>query len=133
MARRVSDPIARRLPGVAALARLFDRLAMHRVGRVPLGLIMLLPVALLLDVFDAADELFLGPVGVALSFIAESAFLLALTGSAVPALGFAALDLIPFVDIIPFATLTLLREIARAWREDTPPPYAPGGGPVVDV
>lgn len=115
--RRVDASLASRLPGVGALARLFERIAMVRAGRVPVGLLALLPVALALDVFDAADELVLGPVGVALSFVAEAAFLLALTGSAVPALGFAAIDLVPGIDIVPFATLTLVRQIVRAWKE----------------
>lgn len=130
--RSFDGSIAARLPGVAQLAAAFQRLADLRVGRVPVGLVALLPVALFLDFFDAADELFLGPVGMAVSFLLETGFLLGLTGRATYAFGFAGIDLIPGVDIIPFATLTLVREIARAWNEDEDGVGRPKG-PVIDV
>jgi hypothetical protein len=135
--RRILRPsIATSVPGVSALAALIARIAAVRSGRTPLGLIALLPVAVLLDVFDAADELFLGPVGMAGSFVLETAFVLGVTGRPAYALGFAALDLVPLVDVVPVATLTLVAEIARAYRGEQGP--ASGGfarpeGPVIDV
>lgn len=125
---------AERIPVVGSLASLLRKLAALRAGRVPIGLLTLLPVALLLDFFDAGDELLLGPIGMGTSFLLESAFLLAVTGRPTYALGFAGLDLIPFVDVIPFATITLAREIVRAWNEP-PSERAPDRpqGPVIDV
>lgn len=122
---------ASRLPIVGGLAAWFQRIARARAGRVPIGLLAMLPLALAIDAFDAADELFLGPVGMGAAFVLESAFLLAVTGGIAPAFAFAALDLIPFVDTIPWATILLGREIWRAWRG------GPRGeiptGPVIDV
>ncbi|HEX2022020.1 MAG TPA: hypothetical protein VHH36_04860, partial [Candidatus Thermoplasmatota archaeon] len=77
--RRVHESVASKLPGVGAIASFIESIARIRAGRVPAGLLLLLPVAVLLDVFDAADEL-ATPVGMALSFVLESAFLLAITG-----------------------------------------------------
>lgn len=130
--RTLDDSLAAKVPGVAALARLFQRLSDVRAGRVPVGLLALLPVALLLDLFDVADELVLGPVGVALSFVLETAFVLGLTGRTSYALGFAGVDLIPGVDVIPFATLTLVKAIADAWGGDERASARPEG-PVIDV
>lgn len=135
-ARRASVPerIALAVPGVSSIARLVRRVADYRVGRVPLGLIALLPASLLLDFFDAADELALGPVGMATSFVLETAFLLGVTGRGTWALGGAGIDLIPGVDVLPIATITLLGRIAEAWREGAPDEgrHAPTG-PVIDV
>lgn len=121
--RSFEGSFAERVPGVAALAGVFRGLASLRMGRVPIGLVALLPVAIFLDLFDVADELVAGPLGVGLSFLLESAFLLALTGRATYAFAFAGIDLIPVVDVIPFATITLVRELVRAWGE--PPRDAP--------
>lgn len=125
---------AERIPVVGSLATVLRKLAALRVGRVPVGLLALLPVSLFLDFFDVADELFLGPVGIGMSFVLESAFLLAVTGRPTYALGFAGIDLLPIVDVIPFATITLGREIVRAWREEpaAAPPARPQG-PIIDV
>lgn len=109
---------AARVPLFGTLSMHFTRLAALRWGRVPIGLVALLPVALLIDAFDAVDELFLGPVGMGVAFAVESAFLLAVTGSAAPAFAFAALDLIPVVDTIPWATIILVWRIWKAWGED---------------
>lgn len=125
--------MAARIPGVSALASMFRRIADARAGRVPIGLVALLPVALLIDLFDIADELALGPVGVALSFMLETAFLLGLTGRASYALAFAGLDLIPVVDTLPWATITLVREILANWNTPAPPPPAKPKGPIIDV
>lgn len=131
---RFDASFARRIPGVGAMASGFARVAERRAGRVPVGLLALLPVALLIDVFDAADELALGPIGMAASFLVESAFLLGVTGRASYAFGFAGIDLVPGVDVLPFATITLAGEILRAWRDA---PRADGkvrpDGPVIDV
>jgi len=130
---RFDGTFAARIPGVSALASLFRRIADMRAGRVPIGLVALLPVALFIDLFDIADELALGPVGVGLSFLIETAFLLGLTGRASYALGFAGLDLIPIVDTLPWATITLVREILANWNtpaQQTPPPTQ---GPIIDV
>lgn len=118
---------------MGSLAALVGRIASLRVGRAPVGLFALLPVALLLDALDAADELFLGPVGMALSFVLETAFVLGLTGRSSYALGFAGIDLVPGVDIIPFATIALVRELARAWNEAPDARRARADGPVIDV
>ena len=131
--RTLDHTLASKVPGVAALARLFQRLADVRAGRVPVGLLALLPVALFLDLFDVADELVLGPVGMALSFVLETAFVLGLTGRTSYALGFAGIDLIPGVDVIPFATLTLVKAIADAWNEGAEERRVPRQGPVIDV
>ena len=131
--RDVDGALAAKIPGVASLARLFARLADMRAGRVPVGLLALLPVALFLDLFDVADELVVGPVGMALSFVLETAFILGLTGRTSYALGFAGIDLIPGVDVIPFATLTLVKAIADAWNEDAPQGAGRPNGPVIDV
>ena len=125
--RTLDDSLAAKVPGVAALARLVQRLSEVRVGRAPVGLLALLPVAILLDLFDVADELALGPVGMALSFVLETAFVLGLTGRASYALGFAGIDLVPGVDVIPFATLTLVKAIADAWGEGRTDTRAPRG------
>lgn len=128
--KSLREDVARRIPGVSDLADLVRRIADIRTGGRPTGLLLLLPVALFLDLFDAADELG-GPVGMGLSFVLETAFLLGLTGRPGYAFGFAGIDLIPGVDLVPFATITLLREIRAAWREDTVV-YNPHGR-VVDV
>lgn len=120
------------MPFVGRLAAWFERVAARRWGRVPIGLVGLLPLAILIDVFDAADELFGGPIGIAASFLVESAYLLALTGSVAPSLAFAAIDLIPFVDVLPIATIVTLREIARAWGDEPRGREGPRG-PVIDV
>jgi hypothetical protein len=131
--RTLDHTLASRIPGVAALARLFQGLANVRAGRVPVGLLALLPVAIFLDLFDVADELVVGPVGMALSFVLETAFVLGLTGRTSYALGFAGIDLIPGVDVIPFATLTLLKSIADAWNETGEERRVRPDGPVIDV
>lgn len=132
--RSFDGSLATRIPGVSALADLFAKLAALRAGRIPIGLVALLPVALFIDLFDVADELALGPVGMGVSFLLEAAFLLGLTGRASYALGLAGIDLIPFVDTLPFATITLVREIAAAWRDPrAPTPPARGQGPIIDV
>jgi hypothetical protein len=131
--RTLDHTLASKVPGVAALAAFFQRLADLRAGRVPVGLLALLPVALFLDLFDVADELFVGPVGMALSFVLETAFVLGLTGRTSYALGFAGIDLIPGVDVIPFATLTLVKAIADAWKEGEPEGRVRPEGPVIDV
>ncbi|HUR69978.1 MAG TPA: hypothetical protein VM370_12090 [Candidatus Thermoplasmatota archaeon] len=124
---------AARIPGVRALAALFERIASVRVGRVPMGLLALLPVSLFIDLFDVADELAAGPVGMTLSFFVESAFLLGLTGSAGYSLGAAAFDFLPGLDVVPFATITLVREIMRAWGEPGHAPARGATGPIIDV
>lgn len=136
MPRRVNKfdrGVAARIPGVAALASFFARIAKARWGRVPIGLLALLPFAILIDTFDAADELALGPVGMAVSFVVEAAFLLGLTGRASYALLFAGLDAIPFVDVLPWATITLVREIVAGFRAEPEAPAPPSRGPVIDV
>lgn len=129
--------MATRVPGVGALAGFVARIAKKRIGRLPVGLLALLPIAVLLDLFDVGDELFGGPIGMALSFVAETAFVLGVTGRASYAIGFAGMDLIPGLDIIPVASITVLREISRAWREGDVTRPADGGyvptGPVIDV
>lgn len=131
---RLDGSLAAKLPFVGPLARWFAAVSSRRAGRVPVGLLTLLPIALLLDLFDAADELALGPVGMLVSFVLESAFLLGVTGRTGYAVGLAGVDLVPGLDILPMATLTLLAEIARAWNEDgAPGPAAAGKGPVIDV
>lgn len=132
VARRFDQAFAERIPGVRALAAIFRRLAAIRVGRVPVGLFALLPVALALDLFDVGDELVGGPLGMGLSFLVEAAFLLAITGRASYALGFAGIDLIPFIDTIPFATITLVREIVKTSSEKAPETERPSG-PIIDV
>lgn len=122
-----------RIPGVAQLAAFIARVAALRAGRVPIGLLALLPVAILIDVFDALDELALGPIGMAVSFLVEASFLLGLTGRATYALGFAGVDLIPGIDVLPFATLTLVRELARAWSGERDEGKIRPDGPVIDV
>lgn len=130
MVRRVLRPsLAHRIPFVAPLAALVARLAELRVGRLPVGLLLLLPVAVALDIFDTFDELALGPVGMAASFLVETAFVLGLTGRAGYAVGFATFDLIPGLDVVPVATLTLVSRIGAALREDAPA----RSGPVIDV
>lgn len=122
-----------RVPGVAPLARLFERISRWRVGAVPAGLLALLPVALFVDLFDAADELAGGPLGMGIAFLLQSAFLLALTRRSDLAFGLSASDLVPLLDTIPFSTIVLVRLIVRAWG--APPPEAPlrPEGPVIDV
>lgn len=131
MVRRFDDAFAKRIPGVSGLAAFFRRVAAFRRGRVPLGLLALLPVAILIDLLDIPDELAGGPLGMGLSFILESAFLLGLTGRASYAFGMAGIDLIPFVDVIPFATITLVREIVQAWTRPLDPVRP--SGPIIDV
>lgn len=130
--RSFDGTFAERIPGVAALARAFERIARARLGRVPIGLVALLPVALFIDFLDIPDELLGGPIGIGLSFILEAAFLLGLTGRASYAFAFAGLDLIPFVDTMPWATITLVRAMLGEWRRDArAPPNA--RGPIIDV
>lgn len=124
---------ATRIPGVWRLAGTFGRLASWRVGRIPAGLLALLPVALFIDLFDVGDELVFGPLGMAASFVVESAFLLAVTGRASYAIGFAGIDLVPGIDIVPFATITLVVEIARAWRAPEQDGKVHPEGVVIDV
>lgn len=135
--RVVPDHVAERIPGVAALAGVVRKVAGWKLGRLPVGLLALLPVAALLDLFDVGDELVGGPVGIALSFVAETAFVLGITGRPSYALGWAGFDLIPGLDLVPVATITLVREISRAWREGDLARPAPGNfvptGPVIDV
>lgn len=131
--RPVGKSASMKIPGVSALAALFARVASLRAGRLPVGLLALLPVALLLDFFDFADELFLGPVGVGASFLIESAFVLGVTGRPAYAFGFAGIDLIPGVDIIPFATIAVVRELLRAWNEEPDARGVRPDGPVIDV
>lgn len=131
--RPIGKAASTRIPGFTALVSTFQRIAAVRAGRLPVGLLALLPVALFLDFFDMADELFAGPVGMLLSFALESAFVLGVTGRPTYALGFAGVDLIPGVDIIPFATIALVRELARAWNEAPDVRQARAGGPVIDV
>ena len=126
------ESMADRIPIVGSLAAAFRKLAQWRVGRAPVGLIALLPVALFLDLFDVADEFAGGPLGMGASFVLESAFLLAVTGKPTYALGFAGIDLLPVIDVIPFATITLVREIVHAWNEEPASPVRPNG-PVIDV
>lgn len=128
---RRTDVDASRVPIIGPLVGWFSRIAAKRWGRVPIGLVALLPIALLIDAFDAADELVLGPLGMGVAFALESAFLLAVTGSAAPAFGLAALDLIPFVDTIPWATIMLGARIWREWAKMSEGPRA--NGPVIDV
>ena len=106
-----------KIPGVSALADLVARIASVRQGRVPVGLIGLLPVAILLDLVDSPLDLLGGPFTMALAFVLEAAFLMGITGQTSYSILFAGVDLVPGLDIIPFATLTLVKEIARAWRE----------------
>lgn len=136
--RLIPESVATRVPGVGALANVVARVARVKVGRVPVGLLALLPVAILLDLFDVGDEFFGGPIGIALSFVAETAFVLGVTGRASYAIGFAGMDLIPGLDLIPVSTITLVREITRAWRDgDVARPTSEGHyvptGPVIDV
>lgn len=131
--RTAPAPFAARIPGVAALADLIRRIASLRVGRAPVGLFALLPVALFLDALDVADEFLVGPVGMALSFVLETAFVLGLTGRSAYALGFAGIDLVPGVDVIPFATLTVVMRIADALKDDEAAGRARPSGPVIDV
>lgn len=129
---RLDGSLAARLPLVGPLARVFSQIAERRAGPVPTGLLALLPVAILLDVFDALDEFALGPIGMGVSFVVESAFLLGLTGRAGYSFGLSAVDLVPGLDIVPMATLTLLREIGASWGR---PERGPAGatGPIIDV
>lgn len=132
MARRILRPsLANRIPLVGPLAALIGRLAELRVGRAPVGLLLLLPLAILLDVFDTFDELALGPVGMGASFLLETAFVLGVTGRPGYALGFAAVDLVPGIDVIPVATLTLLARIFAGVRGDGD--QVRPDGPVIDV
>ena len=131
--RILPERVARRVPGVGWLAALVARVAAVHVGRTPVGLLALLPVALLLDFFDVADELVGGPVGMLLSFVLETGFVLGLTGRVGYAVGFAGIDLLPFVDVVPFATLTLLHELSVAWGEREPEGRVRPDGPVIDV
>lgn len=129
---RLHGSLAAKLPFVGALARWFGDVASRRAGRLPVGLLSLLPVAILIDVFDAMDELALGPVGMLVSFVLESAFLLGVTGRVGYSFGLSAVDLVPGLDVLPMATLTLLAEAARAWSGEDEPKARPTG-PVIDV
>lgn len=113
--RTMKDRMADKIPGVSWLAMKIRAIAQIRHGRVPTGLIALLPVAVFLDFFDAAD-VFGGPLAMALSFFLETGFVLGLTGRTSYAFAFAGIDLIPGVDLIPFATITLVMEIRKAWN-----------------
>lgn len=113
---RESKSWVRFIPGLSFVAGLVARVAAIRAGKVPLGLLLLLPVAIMIDVFDFGDEFFFGPVGMAISFAVETAFVLGVSGRPGYAFGFAGIDLIPGVDVIPFATLTVLREFVLAWK-----------------
>lgn len=95
----------------------------------PTGLLTLVPLALFLDLVDSPLDLFGGPISMAIAFFLEAAFLLALTGKPSRALLYSGLDLVPGLDIIPFATLTLAKEIVKAWRAG--PPAAEG--PIIDA
>lgn len=119
--RTLPPTFAEKVPGVSSLARLVRSVAQARAGRVPVGLLALLPVALLLDLFDFGDELAFGPVGMAISFVLETAFVLGVTGRPAYALGFAGIDLVPGLDVIPFATLTLIKAISDAWNGSAEP------------
>lgn len=133
MVRPGRTTLADRIPGVRALAALFERLARLRVGRVPVGLLALVPVALAIDLLDVPDELLGGPVGMGVSFFLEAAFLLALTGRPGYAIGLAGIDLVPLLDTLPLATIMLVRAILRAWATEPPRPEPPVQGPVIDV
>jgi len=124
-------PWARRFPGIAQMADVVARIAAWRARGRPMGLIVLLPLAMIIDAIDTADELFFGPVGVAVAFVLETTFLLGVTGQAGRALGMASIDLIPFIDTLPFATITTVREIVRQWRG--PRVVAGPDGPVIDA
>lgn len=127
-----STRVLQALPGFGSLTGWFARVAAYRSGRLPLGLIALLPVALLIDLFDVGDELLLGPVGMGFSFVLESAFILGVTGKPSYAFGFAGIDLVPGLDTLPLATLALVARIATAWGA----PDATGEprqAPVIDV
>lgn len=125
--RDFATGILARLPGYARLVAFFARVARTRVRDAPLGLVALLPVAIAIDFFDVFDEIV--PVaGTAASFVVESAFLMALTGSPIRSLGFAGLDLIPLVDTIPFATLAVLRRLAEGLS-----PEARNGAPTMET
>lgn len=128
---RLDGKLAARIPLVGPLGAWIARIASRRAGRLPVGLLSLLPLAILLDVFDAMDELALGPLGMGVSFLLESAFLLGVTGRIGYSLGLSAVDLVPGLDVLPMATITLLAEVARAFAER--PEGARPGGPVIDV
>lgn len=122
-----------KIPGVSQLAELIQRVARIRQGRVPVGLLMLLPVALFLDLVDSPLDLLGGPVSMGLAFIVEAAFLMGVTGTTSYSLLFAGVDLVPGLDLIPFATLTLIKEIARAFREGEFRAPVDLDGAVIDV
>jgi hypothetical protein len=106
-----------KIPGISSLAEIIQRIARIRHGRVPTGLIMLLPLSLFIDIVDSPIDLLGGPFSMGIAFILETAFMLGLTGQTSWALLFSGIDLIPGLDLIPFATLTLIKEINKAWRE----------------
>ena len=143
MARAVTSTIhqkdrrrsmAAKIPGVSSMAELIARVARIRHGQAPTGLLMLLPLSIFLDVVGSPLDLFGGPITMGLAFILESAFMLGLTGQTSYALLFAGIDLIPGLDLIPFATLTLVKQIAKAWREGGfRDPVTVNGGPIIDV
>lgn len=119
---------------MSQLAELIARVARIRHGRLPTGLLALLPVAIFLDIVDSPLDLFGGPLTMGIAFLLETAFLLGLTGSPGYAFLFSGVDLIPGVDLVPFATLTLIREIAKAWRGDGfRDRVTVNGGPIIDV
>ena len=130
---RLDGSLAAKLPFVGALARWFAGVASRRAGRLPVGLLSLLPIAILIDVFDALDEFALGPVGMLGSFVLESAFLLGITGRAGYSFGLSAVDLVPGLDVLPMATLTLLAEAARQWSGEGEDAKPRPTGPVIDV
>lgn len=131
--RTIPERIARSVPGVTALAALFARVARARVGRVRVGLLALLPVAVLIDLLDVGDELLGGPIGMALSFIVETAFVLGLTGRPSWALGGAGWDLLPVLDVLPVATITVLVELLRDVAPEEGAERHRPTGPVIDV
>jgi len=66
--------------------------------------------------------------------IAATRYFDGLTEGDVPlTLLFSGIDLIPGVDLIPFATLTLVKEIAKAWREGEFREPVVVTGPIIDA
>lgn len=122
-----------KIPGVSALSELVSRIARVRQGRVPIGLIGLVPVAILLDLVSSPLDILGGPFTMAIAFVVEAAFLMGITGKTSYSILFAGVDLVPGLDIIPFATLTLVKEIARAWREGEFRAPVSLDGAVIDV
>lgn len=130
--RTMKDTLAAKIPGISWLASLVRRVAQVRVGRAPVGLFALIPVALFLDFVDSPLNLALGPFSMVVAFVLETAFVLGLTGKTGYAIGLSGIDLIPGIDVVPFATITLGIEIAKALR-GAPATGNTGDGPVIDV